>query len=179
MNKLIPFSILILFALSINLSNAQSHKKNNKNKHSSHVLEQKSKRPIFKPNLPTNHSIVKHKNHNYHYSGGSFYVFTNNQYRLTYPRRGVRIQRLPVGYRTIVVGGSSRYYYNGIFYNQIGNEYEVIDPPLGSIVPQIPIENSTVILIAEKSYYQYNSILFEPVMTPEGTQYRVIEKYND
>lgn len=182
MKNLFSLSILLIFVLFTNSLFAQNQKKkySKKNKRTSHhVLEQRTRRPVYRANLPNNHLVIRHRNSSYHYNKGNYYVFSNNQYHLTYPNRGLRIQTLPIGYRTIVVGRTSRYYYNGIFYNKVGNEYEVIDPPLGSIVPEIPIDNSTVILIDGKNYYQYNLVLFEPIATTGGTQYRVIEKYQE
>lgn len=183
MKKLFSLSILLIFVFSTSAIYSQkkgeNNKRNKKTKHNSHVLEQRSKRNVYAKKLPNNHSVVRHKKQHYHYDRGNYYISNNNQYQLTYPYRGLRIGRLPMGYSTIVIGRTNRYYYNGIFYNQVGNEFEVIDPPLGSIVPAIPIDNSTVIIIDGKIYYQYNLILFEPIETTEGTQYRVIEKYQE
>lgn len=173
MKKTILLISILTLGIFINHFYSQKHKKY---KHS-HVLEQRSRRPIYINKLPNNHRTIIHKKNNYHYNNGNYYIFNHNQYRLTYPIRGLRIQHLPIGYKTLVIGQSNRYYYNGIFYSPAGNEFEVIDPPLGAIVPEIPLESSTAILIEGKSFYRYNSILFEPVDTTEGVQYRVIEKY--
>src|SRR5208282_5603016 len=52
--------------------------------------------------------------------------------------RGMRIDRLPDGYRRIGIRGHFYFYYEGVFYDNEPSGYVVVTPPVDAEIPELP-----------------------------------------
>lgn len=86
-----------------------------------------------------------------------------------YPE-GRAVVRLPIGYRSIRVGGHDYYHHNGIFYRRGPSGYLVVRPPFGAVVLSLPLGFAALVL-AGVTYYLYEGIYYQRV--PSG--YVVVE----
>ncbi|MDJ1485192.1 DUF6515 family protein [Cytophagaceae bacterium YF14B1] len=129
--------------------------------------------------LPAGHVTVVSRGRNYYYYNGFYHTQVNNVYTVIAPPRGVRIRVLPVGYTNIVIGGTPHYYYQGAYYKQVDNEYETIEPVIGTVVPNLPEDNVDEVTIDGENYYEFDDLLYKPVVTASGTQYEVVGNLDD
>jgi|SRR5580704_15927768 hypothetical protein len=67
-------------------------------------------------------------------------------------RYGARFGVLPVGYVSIMVGGSPYFYDDGIYYQQADDGYQEVYPPVGADVPQPP-DGAVEIDAGGQTYY--------------------------
>lgn len=85
-----------------------------------------------------------------------------------YPRIGISLGVLPVGYYPFYWGSLQYYYMNGVFYTPLeGGGYQVAVPPVGAEVPNLP-RNARSILIDGQQYYEYQGVYYKAQTTPEG-----------
>ncbi|MFA5090006.1 MAG: DUF6515 family protein [Candidatus Omnitrophota bacterium] len=78
----------------------------------------------------------------YRYRDGRFYrpvFFGLFEILVDVPPIGAIVTVLPLGYRTIVIGGATYYYYNGIYYTVC---------PSGYVVVPAPVVNPNVIVVS-------------------------------
>ena len=71
------------------------------------------------------------------------------------------------------------YYYRGVYYRQVNNEYEVVEPSVGTVVPELPENDVEVVTIDGETYYEFDDILYKPLVTKEGVQYEVVGRLDD
>ncbi|MBU2996282.1 hypothetical protein KO500_07540 [Cellulophaga baltica] len=116
---------------------------------------------------------VRNNNNTYQYDNNRFYRSYNGRYIAVAPKPGVRISRLPVGYRTIRHGGRSYFNFGGIFYISINNQYEVVQPEVGTIVYELPNDAEKVI-IEDQVLYEYNDVIYERIQYDGTRAYEVV-----
>lgn len=121
------------------------------------------------------YSRYLHRNMEYFYNDGWFYRNINGAYTVVAPPFGLRIKVLPVGYRTILFSGVPYLFHHGIYYleHPSKGDYEVVEPAIGAIVPDLPNEDVEEVTMNGQTYYECNNVLYEPVTTTDGTQYKV------
>ena len=141
------------------------------------VIKQRNVRTI--PTLAVGYTKVAFKGRNYYYHGGRYYDYSNNYYTVIAPPRGVRVKSLPIGNRRILIGNVPHYYYMGTYYRVVENEYETVQPKVGTIVPELPEYNVDEITIDEQTYYEYDNMLYKPIVTISGVQYEVVGSLED
>jgi len=95
--------------------------------------------------MPSRYENVRVGRERYHYRDGRFYRlgFFGFWFFAVRPPIGVIIRVLPVGRRTIIVGGIPYYYYDDIYYR---------DCPLGYIVVPAPVVNPNVVAPPQNLY---------------------------
>lgn len=76
-----------------------------------------------------------------------------------YPARGNYIERLPVGYRTVVYGHSQYYFHGGVWYLPYGPRFVIVAPPIGIVVPFLP-PYYTTIMVGGVPYYYANEVYY-------------------
>ena len=59
------------------------------------------------------------------------------------------------------------------------NEYEVVEPSVGTVVPELPENDVEVVTIDGETYYEFDDILYKPLVTKEGVQYEVVGRLDD
>lgn len=79
---------------------------------------------------------------------------------------GMRLDRLPDGYRRIGVRGHPYYYFQGVFYDDGPSGYVIIAPPVDAVVTDLPPGSETVVL--GDTYYYYAGGAFY-VQQSDGT----------
>lgn len=78
--------------------------------------------------------------------------------------------RLPLGHRSVWVGGHEYYHHNGIFYRRGPSGYVIVQPPFGAVVLSLPLGFAALVL-AGITYYMFDGIYYQRV--PSG--YMVVE----
>jgi hypothetical protein len=129
--------------------------------------------------LPVGYTQVFYGKRNYYCHSGYYYHYHNGIYRTIAPPFGFRIGFLPVGYRTVYINTLPHYYYRGVYYRQVNNEYEVVEPAVGTVVPELPENDVEVVTIDGETYYEFDDILYKPLVTKEGVQYEVVGRLDD
>lgn len=80
-------------------------------------------------------------------------------------RPGMRIDRLPDGYRRIGVRGHDYFYFGGLFYDLEAAAYVIIAPPMGAEIPGLPPGVETVV-VGNTIYYYAAGAFY--VQQPDG-----------
>jgi hypothetical protein len=67
--------------------------------------------------------------------------------------RGMRVDRLPDGYRRFHLHDHDYFYFGGVYYDDGPSGYVVIDPPLDADIPDLPPGAETVVVNGTVYYY--------------------------
>lgn len=92
--------------------------------------------------------------------------------RYPYPVYGRTIISLPIGFVSLVIGGSRYYYCDGIYYRRYLNSYVIIPTPIGAVVTTLPLDCRTVLVggatyyTSGGVYYRYSPYGYEVVSEP-------------
>lgn len=124
--------------------------------------------------LPAKHSSVTVKGANFFVSGGKYYRKSGVSFSLVLPPIGLRVKTLPPAPKPFRYNNVVYYVDAGAIYQQVGSEYEVIAPTVGMVVPELPEVNVSQLSIDGKIFYEYEGMLYKPVVTTEGVQYEVV-----
>lgn len=125
-------------------------------------------------NISKNYTTVKHNNVTYYVSAGKYYKKVGTTYKLVAAPYGVKVQTLPSKYSTFNYLNALYLLCDGIIYRQLSNNYyETVEPTVGMIVPELPRVNVSQISIGGEIYYEYDNIIYKPVPTVTGIQYKV------
>jgi Family of unknown function (DUF6515) len=81
-------------------------------------------------------------------------------------RPGMRIERLPEGFRRIGVRGHAYFYFGGLFYNEELSGYVIIAPPVDADIPALPPDAQTVV-VGDTVYYYAAGAFY--VQQPDGS----------
>lgn len=94
-----------------------------------------------------------------------------------YPRVGVVVHTLPIGYYSFSWNSYPYYYCDGTFYQAYADgSYKIAAPPVGAEVPSLPI-SAEILTIDGNPYYVYQGIYYESVIRPDGQfAYKVVGK---
>src|SRR6202012_177528 len=94
-----------------------------------------------------------------------------------YPRVGVVVRTLPIGYYSFSWNSYLYEYYDGLFYQSYADgSYKVAAPPVGAEVPSLPI-GAEILTIDGNPYWVYKGIYYESVIHPGGEfAYKVVGK---
>ncbi|MBI3235814.1 MAG: hypothetical protein HYZ42_17550 [Bacteroidetes bacterium] len=130
------------------------------------------------PRMNAGHTKLIYNGRNYFYQNGRYYHYRNNNYIVIAPPSGIRLSILPIGYHRLLLGSSVYYYYFGTYYREVDHQYITIRPMIGSIVPELPEYNVDEITIDGVTYYEYDHMLYKPIVTSTGVQYEVISEFN-
>lgn len=96
----------------------------------------------------------------YRYYDDSYYAPYNGYYPGYYPRPGIHISILPLGYSRIYIGPTPYYYYGGIYYLPSPNHgYDVVAPPLNARVSKLPPQAKLRVIDGQK-YYEFNGTFY-------------------
>ncbi|MGC9943080.1 MAG: DUF6515 family protein [Verrucomicrobiota bacterium] len=79
---------------------------------------------------------------------------------------GMRIDRLPDGFRSIGVRGHPYFYFQGVFYDNGPSGYVVIAPPVDAVVTDMPPDSETVV-VGDTTYYYAGGAFY--VQQSDGT----------
>lgn len=79
--------------------------------------------------IPSQHIVVRFRNHPYYYHGGLFYDLNRGSYIIVNAPVGALVPSLPLGYLSFGVGPGRYFYFGGTYYVQSGQQYEVVAPP--------------------------------------------------
>ena len=126
------------------------------------------------------HVRIVHGGRDYYYRDGLYYHLVNGLYYVVAPPRHVHVTHIPASYFTFTIGGVPFYYSYGVYYNYnpLGY-YEVVDAPRGAIVPELPEYDVNTVMISGKTYLVYDNILYKPIVTSSGVQYKVMGTFAD
>lgn len=168
----------LLFALMLELLAYNPHHRNNRvvikeKRGHNQVYVVKEKRGRKVKVLPVGYSTVVYGGRDYYYHQGRFYNGYNGAYVAIAPPIGIHVRILPSGYRKIIIGGNPFFYFSGTYYRQIGDEYETVEPAKGTLVPELPMDDVEKVIIDGQTYYEYDKVLYKPVVTESGVQYEV------
>jgi len=122
------------------------------------------------------HVRIRYHDADYSYFRGRYYRINNGEYTIIAPPHGIRVGYIPEGCFTIMVERVPYYYYGGVYYRQnaIDRDYEVVVPPMGAIVPALPEDDVVALVIKGKTVFEYDNVLYKPLVTAYGVQYKVI-----
>ncbi len=85
------------------------------------------------------------------HAGGFYHPFV-------YPRVGIVVHTLPIGYYSFYWNTYPYYYYDGMFYQSYADgTYKVAAPPIGAEVPSLPV-GAEIVTIDGNPYFEYNGI---------------------
>lgn len=124
--------------------------------------------------IDNTYTRYRHGGYDYSYRDGHYYRHGGGVYTRCGAPYGLRIRVIPTHYNRIVIGAVPYFYFGGIFYRQYESEYEVVQPPVGAIVPELPEYGVSEVTINGEIYYEYDNMLYKPVVTRDGVQYRVV-----
>lgn len=126
-------------------------------------------------------SDINFHGRDYVYSGGRYYMKHENDFRIVPPPFGIRVRIIPGGFFTLRVGGLPYFYYEGVYYRHYpeDNCYEVVKPPMGAIVPDLPDYGVRTLYINGMTVLEYDGVLYKPVHTRWGVEYKVVGILND
>ncbi len=128
-------------------------------------------------NTPRNSVAIRHNNRTYHYDNNRFYRNYNGRFISVAPRPGLRINRLPVGFRTVRFGNRNFFNFGGIFYINVNNQYEVVRPEIGTIVYELP-QDAEKVFINGGVFYEFNDIVYERIQHNGARAYEVVSFVN-
>ncbi|MVN92568.1 DUF6515 family protein [Mucilaginibacter aquatilis] len=107
---------------------------------------------------------------------GFYHNYRGFYNRYYYPRIGVSIGTLPLGYYPFYWGSSWYYYSNGFYYQNLNNQYTVVAPPVGAELDRLPSDAESI-TIDGVEYYESNGVYYQPVTNGSGRLvYRVVGK---
>ena len=94
-----------------------------------------------------------------------------------YPRVGVVVHTLPIGYYSFFWNSYPYFYCDGLFYQSYADgSYKIAAPPVGAEVPSLPI-GAEILTIDGNPYWVYKGIYYESVIHPGGQfAYKVVGK---
>lgn len=124
--------------------------------------------------IDNSYVTYRHGAYDYAYRDGVYYRHRDGIYNRCAAPYGLRVRVIPNNYRRIVIGSIPYFYYSGIYYRENNREYEVVQPPVGAIVPELPDYGVSEVVINNDIYYEYDNVLYKPVVTRDGIQYRVV-----
>jgi hypothetical protein len=81
-------------------------------------------------------------------------------------RPGMRIDRLPDGFRRIGIRGHAYFYFGGLFYDEGQSGYVIIAPPIDAEIPELPPGAETVVM-GDTIYYYAAGAFY--VQQPDGS----------
>lgn len=128
--------------------------------------------------LPKTTVIINNKGTNYYYDQNTYYRFNGGRYMPVAPTLGLRINVLPIGYRSIVFNNHTYFSHRGIYYIANNNEYEVVAPEIGTTVYELP-EDAEKVTIDGQELYEFNDVLYEKIQKDGTRAYEVIGYVND
>ena len=109
-----------------------------------HVAERPVQRPVEgRPGFDNHHDVYVHHDVDVDVRRPRFWH--NFRY-------GARFNILPVGYISLMVGGSPYYYDDGLYYQQAADGYQEVYPPVGADVPELP-DGAVAIEAGNITYY--------------------------
>jgi len=73
-----------------------------------------------------NPRVVVHKNVKYYHNKGIWYIKKNRRYVTVTAPRGIRLNTLPNGYKTVKIRGKKYYKYKGVHYKKSGRGFIVV-----------------------------------------------------
>ena len=119
---------------------------------------------------------INYRGMDYSYSNGHYYRENNGQYLMVEPPHGIRVNRIPENFITLMVQSIPYFYFEGVYYRQVATEdnYEVVAPPMGAIVPELPQYDVKTMVIDGKTVLEYDNVLYKPIVTSSGVQYKVV-----
>ncbi|MFD2586935.1 DUF6515 family protein [Croceitalea marina] len=71
--------------------------------------------------------VVVHKKTNFYFSDGVWYKARGRNYVVCAAPLGVKVRKLPRGYKVVVINGRKLYKYKGIWYKKSGRNYIVVN----------------------------------------------------
>lgn len=183
---------------SVNVTNKRNHGNSNKKVRNTTVINNNTyittnhgpsmsrrhavvkKQPVHHTVRVVDHSYTRYRyaGHDYFYRDGYYYKHHNGMYNRCAPTRGLRVGIIPGHYHRVIVASVPYFYFGGIFYRQYEREYEVVAPPVGAIVPELPEYGVSEIVIDGEMYYEFDNVLYKPIVTRDGIQYRVVGNLN-
>ena len=84
---------------------------------------------------------------------------------------------MPLGYRSIYVGGDPFYYYNGIFYQPYNNNYRVVAPPVGAEVAELP-DGAKAVVIDGRKYFEFHGTYYKENIHDNGEIWYIVTGKN-
>ncbi len=168
---------LLLVAVATQSAEAQGPKKSK----SSPVVTTQGRKVVAPPKtksvakLPAKHNTVKVGGVNFFVSNGKYYRQNGLSFSVVLPPIGLRVNTLPPSRKPVRFNNVVYYIDGGALYQEVsGGQYEVVKPVQGMVVPELPEVNVSQLSINGKIFYEYDDILYKPVVTTEGVQYEVV-----
>ncbi len=112
---------------------------------------------------------IRFRNIKYRYYAGIWYAPRGAKWVIIAPPVGIRIVRLPVGYRSFILAGIHYHYYYGTYYREKGSEYEVVDTPIGAEVDALPQGYETKTVNGEE-YYVLDDVYYMPSLNDKNEE---------
>jgi len=111
----------------------------------------------------------------YHMRPDAIAVHAGFYHPYVYPRVGVVVHTLPIGYYSFFWNSYPYFYCDGLFYQSYADgSYKVTAPPVGAEVPLLPI-GAEILTIDGNPYWVYKGIYYESVINPGGQfAYKVV-----
>lgn len=132
------------------------------------------KRGTYVKVVPAQTRLIRFNRIDYRFSDGIFYKPHRNQYVVVAAPLGIRITRLPIGYRSMSIRNRTYFYYNGTYYLAKGKDFEVVQAPLGALVESIP-DGYQEIEIDGNTYYLVEDTQYKAVIHEGEIMYEVIK----
>ncbi|WP_027418425.1 DUF6515 family protein [Crocinitomix catalasitica] len=157
----------------------QQHSKHN-TQHKTHHVARKTvvyktpkRKVVAVRNIPGNKVMIQHKGVSVYYDNHKFYRLNGGSYFPVLPGVGLRVNSLPIGYRTVIINNRNFYSYDGVYYTQNDNYYEVVQPEIGTVVFELP-EGTEKVTVDGMQLYEYNDVLYEKIQQNGTRAYEIV-----
>ena len=147
--------------------------KENRRVSSKQVVYKKPNKKVVAVRTLPNRTVVKFKDVNYYFANNKFYTYSGGRYIAIAPKKGFRIQTLPVGYVKVKHPRRDYFWFNGAFFIQVNNAYEVVEPEVGTIIYELPKDYERV-TIEGYTYYEFSNVLYEKIQIDGTRAYEVV-----
>ena len=120
--------------------------------------------------------VVIVNNHRYNYRDGRFYSpgWFGFEFVIGFPPIGAIVTSIPIGHKTMLVGGTSYYYYENVYYKASPAGYVVVPTPTAAPVVYTPQQDTITINVPNSngSYTQVTLVKRDNgYVGPQGEYY--------
>lgn len=120
---------------------------------------------------------VRFKGVHFRFHNGVCYRPRGNRFMVIRAPLGIRIRKLPLGYRRFLLGTRHYFYYYGTYYVKAdnANEYIVVDAPLGAKIDALP-EGYDTLEVNGITYYRLDNVYYKFIVNSDKDTHFIVTK---
>jgi len=151
----------------------KTHKRVKRTRVVHHHYRHLPKRGLVVNSVHSNSLSIRFGGIGYRFHSGVWYKPHGAKWMVSRPSYGMRIQVLPVGYRTINIGQRNYFYYYGTYYVNTDKAYEVVEAPIGAEIGSLP-DGSNTVEVDGNIYYVLDGIYYIPSLNEDGEEVLIV-----